>query len=130
MTPTNTPAAELAAHEERALRSLLGLYAAETRLYGEIRALSLRQGEVIRAGRGLSELRDLLVAKRDRLDAIARLEQAHAPDRAVWERDRSAHRGGDAVRLHAALREVGTLIEDILELEEQNDRLLLAVEGA
>lgn len=109
------------------LEELLHLYAGERRLYTDILALSRRQGELLRGGARIGELRALLATKRDRLDAIARLEREHAPARADWERQRSGNAG--AARLHAALREVATMIEEILETEESNDRLLLAETG-
>jgi len=110
-----------------ALEDLLQLYAGQRRLYGEILALSRRQGELLRGGARLGELRALLTAKRDRLDAIARLEREHAPARNIWERERAGNAG--AARLHSALREVAVLIEEILETEEHNDQLLLAETG-
>lgn len=122
-----TWSAEPAADPAPALEEMLRLYADQRRLYGEIAALSRRQGELLRGGARLGELRALLTAKRDRLDAIARLEREHAPARAAWERQRSGHAG--AARLHAALREVAALIEEILEIEEANDQLLLADAG-
>lgn len=109
------------------MEDLLHLYAGQRRLYGEILALSRRQGELLRGGARLGELRALLTAKRDRLDAIAGLEREHAAARATWERERAGN--GGAARLHSALREVAVLIEEILETEELNDRLLLAETG-
>lgn len=119
--------AEEPASRAPALEDLLHLYAGQRRLYGEILALSRHQGELLRDGARLGELRALLTAKRDRLDAIARLEREHAPARATWERERSGNPG--TARLHAALREVASLIEEILETEEHNDQLLLAETG-
>ncbi|MHB8079057.1 MAG: flagellar export chaperone FlgN [Candidatus Krumholzibacteriia bacterium] len=119
--------AEQAASPAPALEELLQLYAGERRLYGEILTLSRRQGELLRGGARIGELRALLTAKRDRLDAIAGLEREHAPARAGWARQRAGNAG--AARLHAALREVAALIEEILEIEESNDRLLLAETG-
>jgi len=127
MTPTGWNAAETGA--DAALPGLLALYGAERRLYGEILALSRRQGELLRAGATLTEIRGLLQEKRDRLDEIARLEQEHAASRALWAANRHGWRGGAAAALHQALREVGALIEQILEVEERNDRLLLAETG-
>jgi hypothetical protein len=121
--------AEPTAPRASAVDELLGLYADERRLYGEILVLSRRQGDLLRTGAALPELRALLAAKRDRLDAIARLERAQAPARARWETERATGRGVASARLHAALREVATLIEEILVLEEHNDRLLLAESG-
>ncbi len=119
--------AESPASPPPVLDDLLQLYTGQRRLYGEILALSRRQGELLRGGARLGELRALLAAKRDRLDAIARLEREHAPARAAWERERAGNPG--AARLHAALREVAALIEEILEIEEHNDRVLLADAG-
>jgi hypothetical protein len=119
--------AEQPASPAPALEDLLHLYAGQRRLYGEILALSRRQGELLRSGARMGELRALLTAKRDRLDAIARLEREHAPARVTWERERTVNAG--APRLHCALREVAVLIEEILETEEYNDQLLLAESG-
>jgi hypothetical protein len=111
--------------ERELLAALLDLYAAESRLYREVLALSRRQSEMIRAGRALPELRELLAAKRERLDAVASLEEERAGARALWEAGRERWSGAAAARLHAALREVGAVIEEILLLEETNDRLLM-----
>jgi len=119
--------AEQPASPGPALEDLLHLYADQRRLYGEILALSRRQGELLRSGARMGELRALLTTKRDRLDEIARLEREHAPARVTWERERTVNAG--APRLHSALREVAVLIEEILEIEESNDQLLLAETG-
>ncbi len=130
MVTRGLPAAEAAAGQERALRALLALYGAEHGLYREILALSRRQGELIRAGAPVAELHAVLEGKRDRLDEIARLERENADARDAWEQGRHVWRGGAVATLHEALREIGTLIEEILELEARNDRLLLAETGA
>ncbi len=113
-----------------ALSASLALYETEIRLYGEVLALSRQQGDLLRSGASLAEIRCLLESKRARLDEISRLEQENASSSASCEAQRHALRGATAAALHQALREVGNLIEQILELEEANDRLLFAKTGA
>jgi hypothetical protein len=129
MALTSARHTEPSAAERELLGSLLDLYGAESRLYREVLELSRRQTELIRSGRPVAELRALLVAKRDCLDAVAGLEEERAGARALWVAGRERWSGASAARLHAALREVGGLIEEILVLEEANDRLLLESAG-
>ncbi len=122
-------ASEPMPEERELLGILLDLYAAESRLYREVLALSRRQEEAIRAGLSLHDVRGLLAAKRDRLDEVARLEAERADARAAWTAGRRRWSGAAAARLHAALREVGGVIEEVLVLEQTNDRLLLDATG-
>lgn len=120
---------ERGAAERELLQSLLELYAGEAGLYREVLVLARRQLAAIRTGTPLSQVRDLLAAKSERLDAIARLELEQAGARTLWETRRDRWSGPAVARVHDALREVGGLIEEILVVEEQCDRLLLADAG-
>lgn len=105
--------------------ALVRLYEHEGELYREVLRLSRDQTDMIRRGEGLGAVRGVLVAKRERLDEIARLDSELASERRAWtHRSRDADgRGGTA--LTRVLEAVGTLIEEILLVEAENDRLFL-----
>jgi hypothetical protein len=114
------------AGERRLLTDLLGLYDEECRVYRRVLDLSREQGRLVRAGAPFAQVRNVLETKRDCLDAIARLEIAEGRSRALWDQKRHEWSGTARARLHQALQEVGTLIEEILLCEEENDRILMA----
>ncbi len=113
------------AQEVLLLDRLLRLYAEEVRIYCEVLNTSRRQGEIIRAGMSFQEMRQVLEEKQKYLDAIARLERSEQAARDAWGANRNGWSSTSRVRLHEALQEVGSLIEEILLSEESNDRLLL-----
>ncbi len=125
MGPTGSIAAERSLRRERQLQDLLALYGQERRIYGEVLELSRRQGEMIRRREDLGAIREVLEAKRSRLELIGQLEARHAEARRYWERQRSLLTGPLVVQLQRALQDVGTIIEEILQLEADNDRLFL-----
>ena len=104
---------------------LLRLYAEESSIYHEVLKISRRQGEVIRAGLSFQEMRQVLEEKQRHLDAISRLERSEQTARNAWAANRDGWSSTSRARLHEALQEIGSLIEEILLSEEANDRLLL-----
>lgn len=119
----------LAVQERQLLERLLHLYAEERRIYSEVLSLSRRQGEVVRQGEGIHKMNQILVAKQKHLDEITRLEEADRTARNAWREHRERWSGTASARLHTAIQEVGSLIEEILLSEEENDRLLLEMMG-
>jgi len=119
----------LVAQETQLLERLLRLYAEERRIYSEVLSLSRRQGELVRHGEGIHKMHRILVAKQKHLDDIAHLEEADRTAREAWREHRERWSGTASARLHAAIQEVGSLIEEILLSEEENDRLLLEMTG-
>ncbi len=110
------------------LDRLCNLYESELAVYDEVRDLTRRQLEAVRRGAGIGELRGMLEQKRARLDRIARLEQQHAAVKILWESRRETA-GLDQTRLQGLLREAGARIEEILGIEGEIDRALIAGAG-
>jgi hypothetical protein len=125
MAPLSTTSPEAPVQEGRLLTSLLGLYAAQRRLYGEVLELSRRQLALVRDGAPLGEIRGVLAAKRARLETIGRLDGERNHDREAWRLGRHRWSPDGRAQLHHALGEVGRVIEEILACEEENDRALL-----
>jgi hypothetical protein len=113
------------AQERRLLDRLLGLYDEERQLYLEVLTLSRRQGEAIRGGAPVGEVRRLLSRKKSCLETIGHLELTEKQNKSQWRQGRANWSPGGRARLHDALQDVGQLIESILECEEANDRALM-----
>lgn len=125
MTTHSTAVPDGAAGRESPVPVLLQVYARERELYVEVLRLSREQTAMIRRGESLAAVRRVLTAKRDRLDEVARLERLLAAPRRSWQ-DRRRHGGLPAAAdLQGLLQELGGLIEEILLVEAENDRLFL-----
>ena len=129
MAPTACTPAETHHGAQMLMEGLIELYGRERVLYQEVLQLSRDQGDLIRDGESLRGIRRVLEAKRDRLDEISRLERDSAEARTYWERNRGSLRGSQPVRLQQSLVAVGELIERILTVEAENDRLFLELAG-
>ena len=116
--------------EGRLLNRLLQLYAEERQIYVRILELSRTQGQSLRAGAPLGQVRGLLAQKKNCLDMISRLEKTEYRTKLQWEQGRANWTASGRGRLHQALREVGDLIETIMQCEEQNDMVLIEQSGA
>jgi len=114
-----------AAREGRLLADLLSLYAEEVRLYQQILALSRQQGATVRRGGDLREIQAILEQKQECLEVINRLEKADGGARSLWENGKEKWSSEGQARLHTVLRQVSSLIEQILSCEEETDRYLL-----
>jgi hypothetical protein len=125
MAPLLSTSAEISARERRLLDRLLGLYAEQQRLYGEVLELSRRQQEMVRQGVPLGEIRSLLQEKKRRLETISRLAMTEDLSKEQWRQGRRAWSAGGRASLHRALESVGQIIEEILACEQENDRELL-----
>jgi hypothetical protein len=111
--------------ESELLDRLLGLYAEEKELYGQVLELSRRQGEEIRRGGTLAQVRRILEQKKTCLDLVGRLEMTEHRTKVAWEKGRRDWSSGGRLQLHEAVQEVAGLIEKILICEERNDHLLI-----
>jgi hypothetical protein len=125
MAPLLSTSAETTTQERRLLDRLLGLYAEQERLYGEVLDLSRRQRDLVRSGAPLPEVRAVLEQKKARLETIGRLDLTEARSKDQWRAGRRDWSADGRTRLHGALEQVGRLIEEILACEEENDRELL-----
>lgn len=107
--------------EQEIVRRLSTMYREQFEIYGQVLELSRQQGQMVRSGSPLNEIRALLQKKNVCLDLIKRLEMTERQARQLWER-RKIHFSVPAQEtLNKALRDVGGLIEEILILEEQSD---------
>lgn len=108
------------------LSRLVDLYERERRMYGEVLELSRRQGEAIRQGRSLEEIRGLLERKKLMLDMITHMEAGQGEARRRWEEHRRDLTGDLPARMQRVLSAVAATLEEILAVEADNDRLFLA----
>lgn len=125
MAPQTMTTTDPATQERRLLDRLLGLYEEERRLYLEVLTLSRRQGEAIRGGAPIGEIRRLLSRKKSCLETIGHLELTEGQNKTQWRQGRANWSPAGRARLHDALQDAGQLIESILECEEANDRALM-----
>jgi len=109
------------------LEGLIDIYGRERVLYQEVLQLSREQAELVRRGEGLAGIRLILDAKRERLDEISRLESVSTAARDAWEQRRLGPGGTQPARLQQSLQAVGALIEKILQVEAENDRLFMSM---
>jgi hypothetical protein len=111
--------------ERELLQRLLGLYAEERQIYGTVLDLSRQQGEIVRRGGGLHDVRRVLEQKKNCLEIIGRLELMEKRNKQEWEQRRREFSRASRRQLRESLDQVTSLIEDILTCEEQNDRDLI-----
>ncbi len=116
----------MAAKPEGALlQRLLGLYEEERQIYGRVLELSRQQGDIVRQGGGLGEVRRVLEQKKSCLEIIGRLELMEQRNKQEWERRRLGVSTNGRRQLQNALNEVTNLIAEILTCEERNDLYLI-----
>lgn len=108
------------------LGRLLGLYEEQRRVYEQVLDLSRRQGEIVRAGGSLADVRKVLQEKKRCLGLIGRLDATERTTKQTWERNRQQWSAAGKARLHATLADVTDIIEEILACEEKNDLELIA----
>lgn len=111
--------------EHQLLGQLLGLYEEEHQVYGRVLELSRQQGEIVRHGGDLTEIRQVLEKKKNCLQIISRLEKSGQHNKHEWEMRRTSLSPSARRRLQESLNRVTTLIEEILTCEEMNDLLLI-----
>ena len=111
--------------EGELLQRLLGLYDEERQIYAQVLELSRRQGEIVRQGGALGDVRRVLEQKKNCLEIIGRLELMERRNKQEWEQRRLGFSRSSRARLQSALTQVTDLIEEILSCEEMNDRYLI-----
>jgi hypothetical protein len=127
MAPLLSTVAETAGDERILLDRLLGLYEEERQVYGQVLELSRRQGRRVRTGAAMSEVRRVMEQKKACLDLVARLEMTERTAKNAWEAGRQRWSADSRATLHAAIRRVTSVIEDILACEEDNDLDMIAL---
>lgn len=125
MAPLPTTGSRPNPGESELLGRLLGLYEEERQVYRRIHELTLQQGEQLRRGLPLGEIRRILQQKKSCLEVIGRLEMTERSTKARWEQGRAQWSGAGKARLQQALQEVADLIEEILVAEEKCDLYLI-----
>jgi len=129
MAPQVSSPPEAHLQEARLLGRLLDLYEEERQIYVRILELSRDQGDRLRAGAPLNQVRSLLEQKKNCLDMISRLEKTEYRTKLQWEEGRHRWSASGRGRLHQMLRDVATLMETIIHCEEQNDMVLIEQGG-
>ncbi len=127
---TSTSADSTAPRSDEVVKALVDLYEREHVMYGEVRMLAQKQLEAVRAGDSLTAIHDLLTRKRTMLDMIRHMETNHEQAKRYWERHRHELTGAMPGRLQESLRRLSVLIEEILDLENESDRMFIAMAGA
>jgi hypothetical protein len=121
MALQNISLPEPAAGDYEMLHRLLNLYEEERQLYDRVLELSRAQGDIVRRGGSLGEVRRILEQKKSTLEIISRLEMTEQRSKAAWEKHRHGWPANDRARVHQALQTVAAIIEEILVCEEKND---------
>lgn len=116
---------ELDSRESVLIKRLCALYEEEIQVYGRVLQLSRQQGNLIRQGTPLGQIRNLLEQKMECLNLIGRLEATERQSRDEWDRGKSQWSSSGRSQIHGILGQVGTLIEQILICEEENDLQLI-----
>ena len=70
-------------------------------------------------------MRRLLDQKKNCLEIVGRMELTERDAKRAWERERRTWTAAGRAQLHAALKAVADLIEEILTCEEKNDMYLI-----
>jgi len=115
-----TPDSDL--KEQELFRRLQGLYEEQRQIYGQVLDLSRQQGELVRRGSNLSEIRLLLQKKNACLEIIKRLELTERSAKIEWEQGKRHWTVQSQTSLNQILVQVSSLIEEILVCEEKNDQ--------
>jgi hypothetical protein len=111
------------------IRLLTSTYGAIAARYDELEALSVRQRDLLSAGRAMSEVQALLARKRDLLNQIRAEEEGVAEMKTWWARARRTLPPVETRELMDVLDSVSRRIERALSLEAEC-RALLASRSA
>ncbi len=122
MAPAPSIAPETLLSEQDMIRRLTALYQEQGEIYQQILELSRLQGEMVRGGRSLGEIRQVLQKKNVCLEIVKRLELTERQARRQWEEGKRRWSAGSQQVMNRALQNVGGLIEEILLVEEKNDQ--------
>lgn len=108
--------------ESELFRRLQGLYEEQRQIYGQVLELSRQQGQLVRRGSNLSDIRQLLQKKNVCLEIIKRLELTERSAKIEWEQGKRHWSAQSQTNLNQILVQVSSLIEEILVCEEKNDQ--------
>ena len=108
--------------EQELFQRLNGLYEEQRQIYSQVLELSQKQGNLVRNGSNLSEIRQILQKKNVCLEIIKRLELTERSTKIAWERGRQKWSPVRQATLNLTLQKVGSVIEEILVCEEKNDQ--------
>jgi hypothetical protein len=108
--------------EQELFQRLNGLYEEQRQIYSQVLELSRQQGNLVRQGSSLTEIRQLLQKKNVCLEIIKRLELTERSAKMEWEQGRQRWSAVSQANLNLTLQKVGSLIEEILLCEEKNDQ--------
>ncbi len=108
--------------EQELFNRLNGLYEEQRQIYSQVLELSRQQGQLVRRGSNLTEIRQLLQKKNVCLEIIKRLELTERSAKIEWERGKQRWSAVSQASLNLTLQKVGTIIEEILICEEKNDQ--------
>ncbi len=107
--------------EQDLFKRLTGLYEEQRQIYSQVLDLSQQQGDLVRNGHSLTEIRQLLQKKNVCLEIIKRLELTERKTKSEWEQGKHQWSAESQANLNSTLQRVSSLIEDILLCEEKND---------
>ena len=88
------------------------------------------KGRLVQQEAPLTEIRKVLVQKKNCLDIISRLEATERHAKQAWDNGRHQWTARGRSQLHLKLGQVGEIIEKILICEEENDLQLIQQTGA
>ncbi len=108
--------------EQELFKRLNGLYEEQQQLYSQVLELSRQQGDLVRKGHSLTEIRQLLQKKNVCLEIIKRLELTERSAKIEWEQGKQRWSAVSQASLNFTLQKVSSLIEEILLCEEKNDQ--------
>lgn len=113
---------EIPKGEQELFNRLSGLYEEQQQIYTQVLGLSRQQGDMVRKGHSLTEIRQLLQKKNVCLEIIKRLELTERSTKIEWEQGKRRWSAVSQANLNLTLQKVSTLIEEILLCEEKNDQ--------
>lgn len=111
--------------EQELFARLSDLYEEQRQIYSQILDLSRRQGDMVRRGACLTEIRQVLEKKNICLEIIKRSECTERTAKNLWEQGKARWSAHNQEHLNAALHGVSSLIEEILVCEERNDQAFI-----
>ena len=122
MAPVLSTPPEHCKVEQELFQRLNGLYEEQRQIYCQVLELSRQQGELVRKGSSLSDIRQILQKKNVCLEIIKRLELTERSAKMQWEMGKPKWSAINQANLNVTLEKVGSVIEEILLCEEKNDQ--------
>jgi hypothetical protein len=122
MAPVLSTRPDPGTREKELFRRLSGLYEEQYQIYAQVLGMSQHQGNLVRKGACLSEIRQLLQKKNVCLEIIKRLELTERTAKMEWEQGKQNWSLVNKSNLNQTLQKLSGLIEEILLTEEKNDQ--------